>query len=333
VASGLTLLGLGSLGGAAAPSLGWLVVARVIESGGILLVGVGGPAYLVAAARPGAVASLMGFWPAAVPAGTALAMFTTPALAQVFGWRAVWLCGAAVALVAFVVLPRESPARRERGSAPPRGVLAPLRQLRSGLTLCLGLASVSYTLLWLGVLGLLPIWFDERMHLSVVPATALTGIAFLANAITTTAAGALQHRGVNGWALIAVAGCVFLPSVWLLYVAPLPIAVAALTACILSAAGGLLASANMRAVARHSTNATETADRVAVIVQFSNIGQLSGPPLVALAVASGVPALVAAMLSIPSLLVVAGGIWLRSLDGRLDELSLGPGRASRLRAR
>lgn len=330
VAAGLALLATGSLAGAMAPDATWLVGTRVVESAGLLLIAVGGPAYLVATTPPATAATLMGFWPAAMPTGTAAAMFLTPALADQLGWRAVWVCGGIVALAALLALPGEGDARVVHPARGPRhGVLTPLRQLRSGITLCLGITSVCYSLLWLGVLGLLPVWYDERLHLGVVPATALTGVAFLANAVTTVLAGALQHRGAAGWALIAAAGGVFLPSVWLIYAASLPIVIAALAACTLSGAGGLLASASMRAIARHSADAVEAGDRVAVVVQFINVGQLSGPPLVALVVGAGAPAAVAAVLSVPALLVVVGGVWLRGLD-RL--LSRAPETASPLRS-
>jgi hypothetical protein len=184
------------------------------------------------------------------------------------------------------------------------------------VTICLGLVSACYSLLWLGVLGLLPIWFTDQMGFSVVTATALTGLAFLTNAVVTLTAGALQHRGIAGGVLIATAGLVFLPSVWLIYAAQLPLPIAAAVACLFSGSGGLLASANMRAIARHSVDAQEAGDRVAVVVQCTNIGQLTGPPLVALVVGTGRGAAVAATLTVPALIVIGCGLWLHALDAR-----------------
>jgi cyanate permease len=318
VVVGLGCLVLGSVVGGFAPDAAWLVAARVSDSAGLLLVGVGGPALLVASASRSVGTSLMGFWPAAVPAGTAAAMVATPALGEVAGWRVVWLVGGAVALLALLAMsaaPHDGH-RASSGWPTAREVVRPLRELGSAVTICLGLVSACYSLLWLGVLGLLPIWFTDQMGFSVVTATALTGLAFLTNAVVTLTAGALQHRGIAGGVLIATAGLVFLPSVWLIYAAQLPLPIAAAVACLFSGSGGLLASANMRAIARHSVDAQEAGDRVAVVVQCTNIGQLTGPPLVALVVGTGRGAAVAATLTVPALIVIGCGLWLHALDAR-----------------
>ena len=77
---GLVCLAVGSLAGSLAGTLPFLALTRLSESAGLLLMSVGGHSLPVNTAPPGAAASANGFWPAATPTGTAIAMFTMPAL-------------------------------------------------------------------------------------------------------------------------------------------------------------------------------------------------------------------------------------------------------------
>lgn len=102
---GLVCLAVGSPAGSLAGTLPLLTLTWLSQSAGLLLMSVGGHSLLVNTAPPGAAASAMGFWPAATPSGTAIAMFTTPTLGQAAGWRTAWIVGAVIAVVSlFLVL-------------------------------------------------------------------------------------------------------------------------------------------------------------------------------------------------------------------------------------
>ncbi|MFI0469727.1 MFS transporter [Saccharopolyspora sp. 5N102] len=147
-------------------------------------------------------------------------------------------------------------------------------------------------------------------------ATAMTGVAFLVNGAVTVAAGVLQHRGTPGWLLIVTASVVFVPCLWLIYTVPLPLAAATAVTCAFSGCGGLIASANMRAIARHAASPSDAGDGVAAMTQFINVGQLVGPPLIGLVAASGGSWRVALLLMLPTLTILLCGLWLKHLDHR-----------------
>ena len=85
--AGMAALALGAVLGAASSAFAAMLLSRVIEGSGFLLVTVAGPAVLqrtVAGARRETAFAL---WSCFMPAGIAIAMFSAP---QFDGWRTLW---------------------------------------------------------------------------------------------------------------------------------------------------------------------------------------------------------------------------------------------------
>lgn len=200
-ATGAALFALASLGAAASGSLEAMLVARAVQAAG-------GAAMLM-----GAYALLAGdgvgrrAWSVAGIAGTAAGPALGGALTQAFGWQAIFVFGAPVALgaaVAALLLTRE---RGVPASSPQAG---PPRHVRLRAQLALALVSAALTaVLFLAVLMLITGWSLEPLAaaavLSALPAGALLGTLASGEPRSTTTAGALLIAGGVG-ALAAISG-------------------------------------------------------------------------------------------------------------------------------
>lgn len=167
---GLTLFAAGSLGCALAPSVPWLLAARVVQALGPVLVL---PASLAIVSAifpdPAARAKAIGFWGAGSGLGVAGGPTVGGVVVDTLGWRGVFALNVPLAL-ALVVLglrsvphlrPSEAPTRFDFGGA---------------LTLTTGVAAVAYAIIEGRVTG----WGSAQVGLaSLVAVTALTAFVLV----------------------------------------------------------------------------------------------------------------------------------------------------------
>lgn len=94
----------GSAMGALAPTAGYMLISRFIEGVGMGLIMVAAPAAIAMWFPSHIRGTPMGIWATCVGIGSIVMYNMAPALEKSLGWQAVWWAGAAVALVAFVLL-------------------------------------------------------------------------------------------------------------------------------------------------------------------------------------------------------------------------------------
>jgi predicted MFS family arabinose efflux permease len=129
--TGLVALGCLAIGaalGALSTGIGLLLISRVIEGVGMVLIAVVAPVVIAMWFPPEKRGAPMGIWATWVPVGNLVVYNLAPALGTSMGWQAVWWGGAGFALVAFLLywwLMRMPPAFAEnRGASegePPGG--------------------------------------------------------------------------------------------------------------------------------------------------------------------------------------------------------------------
>ncbi len=219
---GLALFAASSFAVGFAPSAGWLIVARAIQGAGTALF-VPACLALLAASFPEGPARhrALGVWGAAGPVGGLAAILAGGALAEVVGWRAIFLLAVPFALVALVLTPIAFPRETDRvpGGLDLRSTIAGI----AGLSLLLyglgeasraGLTAVTTVGTLIAGIALLAGFFvvERRTATRLVPA-ALIGrgrlrlamaVAFLNGAATNTpivffALYLQQVRGASLW--------------------------------------------------------------------------------------------------------------------------------------
>jgi MFS family permease len=280
----LLVMALAAATGGGAHSAALLLVSRALEGAGFVVTVVAIPSLLTAAAIEPDRRFVPSLWGAYMPVGIAVALAAAPPILSALGWRWWWELNAALLAALALALAwsnaRAHPGRTRYAEQLPSLFRASL--LRPGTRL-LALMFACYAFQFLAIMGFLPTILQQR-GLSSGAAGGLTALAVIANAAGNLSAGWLFTRGAtprllmcSGIAVMVVAECVVfsraLPA-WLQYFG----------AVAFSAVGGLVPASIFTAIPRVAP-ADARSTTMGIVVQASHIGQLLGPPTVALVAA------------------------------------------------
>ncbi len=296
------LLGLGitAFGGAAgglAASFAALVVSRLLEGLGFLLIIVGGPAILERLMTGAARDKAFALWSCFMPFGMALVMVVGPLFP---GWQSLWWSSAALAVLAATMVVYCIPQDASLGLS--SRVIGDVRHvLRSRATALLAIVFALYSLMFFALFSFLPVLLMERMDVGYRSAGLLSALASAVNAGGNLAAGYLLGRGAGRGPLLifasAVMGACGLGIFLGLFEAPTTF----LLCLLFSTVGGLIPATLLASAPLTVREATLVPIAVGLIMQGSNLGQLLGPVAVGSVTtafgwsAAGVVVLLAAM--------------------------------------
>lgn len=280
---GLTLLGLGSLLGALAPSAQALLLTRAIEGMGFLLAVLPAPVLLRRELHvPAALQKALGFWGAYMSIGTASALLMAPLLYQWLGWRWTWaLLAVCVFGCACAVWRWVAPDPITQG----RGVWSQLgyglgRTLSSSGPWLVALAFLVYSGQWLAVVGFLPTIYVQAGWPPgwIGP---LTALAAGVNLFGNIAAGRLLARGVAPARLLWTGYGVMAAGAFLAFSGLVPPAAQYLAVLGFSALGGLIPGTLFTLGVHFAPSPQTVTTTVGWVQQLSSLGQFASPPLVA----------------------------------------------------
>lgn len=285
---GLALLSLASLGGGWARDVGSLLALRALEGLGFLMATVPAPSLVRRCVAPAQLTRMLGFWGAFMPFGTALALLAGPAVMGAIGWPGWWWAIAALtALMALWVAARvpADPPHHGAASGPGAG-----QGWRARLRLTLGaggpwlgaLTFAVYSAQWLAVIGFLPSLYAQQGWGGLLGAV-LTALVAAVNIVGNIVAGRLLSHGVAPRALLWAGFGAMALGAWLAFGAPTAEApVLRYTGALLfSAVGGLIPGSLFGLAPRLAPSDATVATTVGWMMQWSAVGQVSGPPLVA----------------------------------------------------
>lgn len=286
VLAGLSLLLVGGVLGALATSGWWLLAARFVEGFGLLGAVVGAPRLIVAstAARDRGLA--MGIWGAYMPAGMAVAMLVASVWLDHGGWRGLWWLHATMVLAFLPAF-----ARFTRSTAPPparRGVdWAGFRATcaRPGPWL-LGVIFGVYSLQWFAMMTWLPTLLIDEMKLESHVAALLAAAVVATNVPGNLISAAAMHRGVRRPWLIASGYVAMAVTAVGLYAPEVAVPVKLVLAFLFALLSGLLPAATLAGTAAHAPSAGQVGAVNGIAVQGANLGNLLGPPAMAVVVAT-----------------------------------------------
>jgi MFS family permease len=314
---GLALVAAASATGAAATGPFLLLATRFVEGLGFIMVVVAAPSLIVRLTAPDDRRLAFGAWGAYNPAGTALMIVLSPLLLLPFGWRGLWLANfvlvglAALALAAATrgLIPgeavlRDAPrphaeeqsvskhedagllrTRPENFETPPEPAAGLWRDIRDTVTapgpLALAVAFGAYAFNFLAVFGFLPTILVENEAMSQATAALLTAFAIVCNVAGNLAGGALRHRGVPRWALVATASLVMGAATLGIFAPPLPFQARYGLYIVFSLVAGLLPPAVFDGATAHAPRPALVPMTQGLLVQGANTGMTLGPPAVA----------------------------------------------------
>ncbi|MFQ1973744.1 MFS transporter [Aeromonas veronii] len=269
-----------------ATGLAMMLLSRIVEGIGFLLVSVAMPAFIVAVTREEDKRLAISLWAVNLPLGAAAGMLLTPWLTAQGGWRLAWLILMIPQLSALLLLLASRSADKLRVWAPQNSINSghPLRQLtvlRQKALWRYGLAFTLYSLMLWALFVWLPTMLQGSPGIGQSQIALLSALAVVANIPGNLMGAWLLRRGVArdrliSWALGLMALCgmlAFWPglSPWWAYGLCL----------VLSLSGGMAPPAILSSAQGVSQGPVQLAIVQGFFVQLANFGQLLGPLLLA----------------------------------------------------
>lgn len=275
--AGLTLAGLASLAGAAAPNGPILIATRVLEGCGFLTAAISTPRLMRSLVAHKDTATAFALWAVYLPSGAAIMMLAGPYL-MVFGWQTLWIVNGALVLAYAGFLGRLD---LHEPPAPPGAADDVMHNIRAVLgapgPLLLALIFGIYTFQYSALTGLMPTILVQQLGLSIPAAGFISALTVAANAAGNLSAGALMRLGVPIWAAVLAAFSFLGIAGFGIFSQSLPVVAVAVLACTSLALTGLIPGSIFAAAPQLAPQAAVLAIAFGLINQASNIGSLAGP--------------------------------------------------------
>lgn len=276
---GLIVLAVGALISALATGFATLLIARIIEGTGFLLITVAAPALLQRIVAPRDRDLAFGLWSSYMPSGMAIALLCGAALE---GWRPFWFVNAALAVIAVGLVAFAVPRTTRASQHPAWSALA-----RDAWTtvvapgpLVAAFIFALYSALYFALASFLPILLTERMGVSPVMAGILSAVVVAANILGNLAAGLLLSRGTARWRPMALASIVMGLSGAAIFLLPLPPLLIFLLCLIFSSVGGLLPATALTSAPLLAPRPPLAPMVLGLVMQGSNLGQVIAPVVI-----------------------------------------------------
>ena len=276
IVAGLLMIGVASCAGAFARGGTMLLVTRVFEGFGFIVVAIATPTLLRAVTISKDRDLVFALWTVYYSAGSVIVMLAGPWLAE-WGWQSLWLVTGLLALgyafVMWAIVPDIAEANGSGG-----GALADIGLvLRAPGPVLLALAFGVYTVSYHALTGLLPALLVERLGLSIAQAGAIAAASIVANGIGAFSAAWLLRAGLPLWAMVAAAFTFFGVASFGIFAQAAPVAAVSLLAAASLGIAGVVPALVYIAAPRFTPQPALLALAVGIIVQASHIGHFIGP--------------------------------------------------------
>jgi len=279
--AGMAMLALGSFAGAATHAFTLLLLSRILEGFGFLLVVVAGPAILMRLVSTDRRDLVFSLWSCFMPAGMAAAMLIGPFFAD---WRSIWWSNGLITFASLLsVFLAVSPPRETADSAASFRNDAAETLASRGPVLLFVLFSL-FSLMSFTLSSFLPILLVERLNVPLATVGIISAVITLVNVVGNLAAGHMLSRGFARGRLIATAAVLMgVSGLWIFLGQSGDVLTVGL--CLLfSAIGGLIPATLISSVPVLSPRPALAPMAMGLLMQGSNLGQLVGPVAVGTAI-------------------------------------------------
>ena len=275
---GFLAMALASFAGAAADGFTLLLMSRVLEGFGFIVVASVAPPMFLAVSAPRHHRLIFGLYSGYWPAGVAAMILVTPVVMDAIGWRGLWsingiLALLVLALVLFVT--RSGVTRAVRATPPP--FLEALRTFTRVGPMTLALTFGAYSSIHVTVVALLPTFYTEAGFTGLGTAALLTALVAVVNVGGNVIAGIAMHRGAPRWILVIATFALIALSAMLMYDDGLSFDVRLGAAIFLSFIAGMIPACLFAATPIVSPSPSLVGATTGLMMQGSQLGQLVGP--------------------------------------------------------
>ncbi|MFK7856204.1 MAG: CynX/NimT family MFS transporter [Granulosicoccus sp.] len=275
--AGVGIVGVGSIIGAQANGLSWLLLGRMVEGFGWIIAAVSLPSLFSALSLSGDRALVAGIWGAFVPVGAGAMLLLAPVFQYYGGWQLSWwfagISSLFAAVIVYKITDRYSSSftqlRAVRSRVDFSDLKKPLVWLLSGCFL-------AYSFQFLAVTSFLPTLFIETSSLTLSTASWLVAVVIISNAVGNVAAGYLVKSGVGHVPLLVVGALSMGLCALVVYTPSLSLPLRLLCALGFSVFGGLIPGTLFITMPKAASSAVSLGLLVGLMMQFSGVGQLLG---------------------------------------------------------
>lgn len=288
---GLSILALSSIFGGLAGNISILLLCRVGESFGFLLVALAAPALIYRLVPLQQLNLGLGFWSATMPAGTALGLLFGATTVNVIGWEGMWcsvgLVSAVMAIWIAMVIPPDSAWVDQHSLGNVGRIKLSINQLKktlkSGAPWLIALTFAMYSGQWLAIIGFLPSIYIQQGLLPMM-AGSLTALVAAANILGNIAASRFLHRGVSAPSLLQMAFAIAAISTFMAFseINETRPVIRYIFVLVFSAVGGMIPGVLFSLSVKMAPDKESIPSTVGWAQQFSSAGQFIGPLLIAI---------------------------------------------------
>lgn len=284
---GLALIMVGGISGSLATVAPELMVSRFVEGVGFLAVVIAGPSIIGRTTDTDMRRIALGLWPAYMPVGVSLMMLSAPLALKVGGWQFLWIIGAVLAIIAIGLT---WSCDRSATEEPTVARLSPWKNIcLAASSLGPWLISACFVLFGIqlyAVITWMPTFIIDERAFSATAAAMLTAGVIVSNGLANPVGSWLLYRGADPWKMILFAAVAMGGLAFGMFATWVPDIARYVCSILLSAAGGLAASAAFAAAPLLAPSVSQLGIVNGFLVQASNLAQFIGPVAAAATVAT-----------------------------------------------
>ena len=285
---GLCLQALGCSVGSLSGGPELLLISRIIEGIGFLMIVTSVPALIFRVTHPKDMRLALSVWSSFMPTGVAIIMFATPLILYLLDWRALWQINALMLVGYALLMAKTTKSTAANLKTESVGLGKLLENLSLTITslgpMLLALIFGAYTMQWFAMMGFLPTMLIENSGISTGSAAVLTAIVVGINVPGNLMGGWLLQRGFRRSRLIIIANLAMGICSVAIYSKGIPFWMQ-YGACILfTLSGGLLPASVLGGAPVYAPNRDLVATTNGLIMQGSQLGHTLGPPVMAVIV-------------------------------------------------
>ncbi len=284
---GLTVLSLSSAIASQFQHSSLILLGRMIEGCGFLMVVLPIPALIKRITDATRLSRVMGLWGCYMPAGAVLMLWAGAAWLGVGSWRTLWVVlgvlTAGFMLLTFFLVPPDSRTKSENAARqlPSNNWTQLLRiTLSSSRVWMLALAFGVYAAQWAAVVGFMPTIYNQA-QIAVGTAGLLTAMIAAGNVVGNLGAGRFLHAGILPHRLLQAGYLGMIACAIVAFALTQNIVVQFVAILLFSIVGGLIPATLFFLAVTAAPSPQTTSTSVGWVQQCSSLGQFVGPPVVA----------------------------------------------------
>ena len=285
---GLLSLSAGATFGGIANSGNLLLVSRFIEGLGFISIAVSAPILIMRSTQQKDIQLALGMWTTYMPSGMALAIVASPFLLSMFSWRSVWFSAALISLawagVIYFAFEKDN-LHHHDDTSPPISFWGNLRLTlsRQGPWL-LSLSFLCYTVQWISLMAWLPSFLVQERDMDLKAIGFVVAAVVAANIPGNLSSSYLIKRGMARSVTLLISAVGMGVSVYLVFEPSLADEFRLLACVAFSFFGGMLPGTVLSSAPVVAPTRSQIGTVNGMMVQGSHLGQMAGPPILAVIV-------------------------------------------------